>query len=646
MHMKKCVRSFIIFIICTILCTNIRVYAGENKGAVGEAKNIIDGIISFNTQKTDTTDVQNFIDDALTSRIGGTAEWYVLALSQYGDYDFSKYRAALEKYLSENDVKGASARLKFSLLLSIVGGDDSYITKCLTDDTVGGQGIMSYVFGLHLYNNGYSGVISKEEIIEKLKSLRHEDGGWSVTGNVGDVDVTAMTLTALAPLLPSKYASQVLEPGGLIRYVTDTDAETDNDPELDLSILLIDGIEFLAERQLEDGDFSSFGVRNAESTAQVIVALSALGIDCTKDERFIKNGHDPIDGILLYSLPDGSFVHKAGDESSGTATVQTFYSMVAYLRMAENLSPLYVKTGGERKLSELFGEPGTEKNIEKIDDKNGPDNNDNNITGHDNIADDNSEKSSVNESISESDKNDNYLKDNDSIGENADTGIDKNTGINAGINNNNGSNNNSIHRGDDNGIWNSYKIFAIIGILILSFILSLFFFLRKKHWKNYLFVGIVGLIGILIIIFTDFSSPEEYYGKSTEKSNVIGTVTMSIRCDILEGKKLNEHIPADYCILDTTEFELSEGESAYDILLEGAKKYSISVEHEGSSDIVYISGINYLYENDYGDLSGWVYKVNGVLPSVGCAGYTLKPGDKIEWCYTLDLGNDVLFDAS
>lgn len=596
--MKKCFKFIFLFIICTILCVNLRVSAGENKGAVGEAEKIIDGIISFNTQNLEATDVQSYIDDVLTTRIGGTAEWYVLALSQYGAYDFSKYRAALESYLKENDVKGASARLKFSLLLSLTGGDNDYINKCLTDDTVGGQGIMSYVFGLHLYNNGYTGVVSKDEIIEKLKELRHEDGGWSVTGNVGDVDVTAMTLTALAPLLPSKYASQILEPGGLIHYVTETDKDKNlnndqylnKDPDLDLAILLIDGIDFLSERQLEDGDFSSFGVRNAESTAQVIVALSALGIDCTKDERFIKNGHNPIDGILLYSLPDGSFIHKAGTESSGTATVQTFYSMVAYLRMREGLTPLYVQDKNEIKLASILGELGNRE-----------------------IADNNQNES------------------------------DRNNESGKGSNTQDSSGNDNI---TNSGLGSGYKLYAIIGILILCLIISLVLFLRKKHWKNYLFVGIVGLIGILIVIFTDFSSPEDYYGKSTEKTNIIGTVTMSIRCDILEGKKLNEHIPQDYCIMDTKEFNLEKGETAYDILLEAAKQYSISVEHEGSSDIVYISGINYLYENDYGDLSGWVYKVNGVLPSVGCAGYTLEPGDKIEWCYTLDLGNDVLFDTN
>ena len=55
----------------------------------------------------------------------------------------------------------------------------------------------------------------------------------------------------------------------------------------------------------------------------------------------------------------------------------------------------------------------------------------------------------------------------------------------------------------------------------------------------------------------------------------------------------------------------------------------------------YMSGINYIYELAYGDLSGWVYLVNGERPSVGCDAYKLSDGDVIEWHYSLELGNDI-----
>ena len=656
--MKKlsiiCFLSILIF-----LCGSVSALA-EGKDAVTEAGEVIDGIISFNSEDLGATDIQRFIDDVLTERIGGTAEWYVLALSQYGDYDLSKYRNALEKYLQENDVKGASARLKFALLLSYTDGDRTYIDKCLNDDTVGGQGIMSYVFGLHLYNNGFSGKTSKKEVIEKLKELRHEDGGWSVTGSYGDVDVTAMTLSALAPLvsqsdilLLSGSNTSSAESSLSVDYPTpkeklesvdlsisaDTtlmDALVYESVRTDLVDMVSGAISFLSERQLENGDFSSFGVRNAESTAQVIVALSALGIDCTEDERFIKNGKSPFDGLLLYRLSDGSFMHKEGDVSSPTATVQTFYSMVAYLRMKAGLTPLYVRDKEEKKPETVLGKLGksTSGNVEKNDpeEKNGQETGD-----HSSITD----KGSEGEKNSDI-RNADIEKEDFSAGNNS--AEDKNSSI--GEKKTDEAGEATLKDTDDrekiNSSGNGYKIYAIIGIIATVLVVCLILFLRKKHWKNYVFVGLLGAFGIVIILFTDFSSPEAYYGQSTDKTNVVGTVTMSIRCDILKGKKTNEHIPEDFCILDTTEFDLEEGETAYDILLEAAKRYSISIEHEGSSDIVYISGINYLYENDYGDLSGWVYKVNGELPSVGCAGYVLHPGDKIEWCYTLDLGNDVL----
>ncbi len=42
-----------------------------------------------------------------------------------------------------------------------------------------------------------------------------------------------------------------------------------------------------------------------------------------------------------------------------------------------------------------------------------------------------------------------------------------------------------------------------------------------------------------------------------------------------------------------------------------------------------------------GNLSGWMYSVNGWFPNYGCSRYALKDGDIVEWRYTCDLGYDV-----
>jgi len=595
---------FTCILISLLLCINVTSTKADFD-AKNEAKSVIEDIVSFNAVEAGVKDAQALLSDVFPEKIGGTAEWYVLGLSQYGGYDLEKYRSALENYLTEKDVKGASARLKFSLLLSFSDGNREYIDRCMSDGTVGGQGIMSYVFGLHLINNGYTGNISLDEILENIVKLCHEDGGWSVTGNYGDVDVTAMTLTALAPLYTGSGQAK-------ISTSTEYNEKTVvNDGILEL--LVENAINFLSNSQLDDGGFSSFGVENAESNAQVITALSALGIDCATDDRFIKNGNTVFDGLMKYRLSDGSFSHKKDDASNPSATVQTFYAMVAYLRMREGLTPLYVRDVNETKLTVTYGDTGvlSESKSASNDGNNNLNNNDN--QDGNNLDNQNGDGNNINNNNKDS-KNGTDLDSGY-----ADNSSDKNAGKNSG-----------------------YKTYAIIILLGVCLAVSILLFLLKKHWKNHLFVGLVGLAGVLIIIFTDFSSPENYYGQETVKSNAVGTVTMSITCDILKDKEKNEHIPEDYVVLKTTEFDLENGETVYDILLEAAKKYNISVEHEGSSDIVYISGINYLYENDYGDLSGWVYKVNGVLPSVGCGGYELKDGDIIEWCYTLDLGNDSL----
>ena len=50
----------------------------------------------------------------------------------------------------------------------------------------------------------------------------------------------------------------------------------------------------------------------------------------------------------------------------------------------------------------------------------------------------------------------------------------------------------------------------------------------------------------------------------------------------------------------------------------------------------YVEGIHNLYEFDCGELSGWKYSVNGVVPGVGCSQYRLNDGDRIEWSYSIN----------
>lgn len=521
------------FLCCLVFLSclgTISVTAEMSDDAVAKAENFIGGIVAH---KQPNGDIQEWIDTSLTATAGEGAEWYILALSQYGEYDFSLYEEKLVSYLQNNKVHSASSREKFALCFSAVGSTNGYISWVL-DNAIGELGIMSYIYGLHLLNNGYmSSDYTADEVISILLTMQNSE-----LGHFGDADVTAMAVQALSPY----YARR-----GDVKKAIDN------------------ALTYLSERQNADGDYTSSGKDNPESTAQVVVALSSLGIDPATDTRFIKNGNTLFDGIEKYRLPDGSFCHEAGGESNGTATVQVFYSMISYLRMKDGRSPLYIldqaNSDEVKGATPLYTEPTS-----------------------------------------------NPLPPSDNEPQKAD-----------------------------------YKPWAILVIVSLGAVAAVvLLILKKRSYKNFIAIILIVAIGIAAILVTDFRSADDYYnGQATPKENVIGRVTMTIRCDTVVGKSDKAYIPADGIILSVTSFDIAEGDTAYSILVEAARKYNIQMENEGSAEMAYIAGIGYLYELDFGDLSGWVYRVNGVSPSVGCGEYKLNDGDVIEWHYTCNLGKDI-----
>lgn len=525
-----------------LLAEALPVFAIEDDHTVNDAASVIDGIVAWNLKNSGEASVQEWIDGTLAQNAGSTSEWYILTLRQSGDYDFTAYEAALRKFLENNEIRSASSRLKYALVLHAIGSTDDYIPSAL-NNSIGEQGIMSWIYGLHLLNNGYTcDKYTADEVIETLLSLQCEDGGWSISGEYGDVDVTAMTVQALAP-----------------HDTTNPAVATAVDAALSL----------LSARQQEGGGYKSYGVSNPESASQVLVALSSLGIDCATDERFIKNGNTVLDGITKYRLADESFTHTEGGASNETATVQAYYSMVSYIRMKEGKSPLYILERTE------LTQSGTEEHTEETEAK---------------------------ESVSVSE--------------------------------------NEVPATSEPVSYKPLVCLIISGIGGGSCLVL--FALKKRHYKNFLAVGILTAVAVCIVFVTDFQSADSYYnGQDVVKENAIGTVTLTIRCDTIVGKSDSEYIPSDGVILDVTEFAMEKGDSVYDILNEAAQKYHIQVENDGKWDMVYIAGINYLYEFDFGDLSGWVYHVNGEAPSVGCGEYILSDGDEIAWLYTCDLGEDV-----
>lgn len=536
------------FISCLLLISGcIPAYAKvADKYTVTDIEDIRDGILATVSDGT-AQSVQSIADKYLADDIGGTAEWYAIALSQTYNVDLSSYGQALASYVRENEIHSASTRLKLALTLSAVGSTDEYILQTL-DDSVGKMGIMSYVFGLHILNNGYKSEIhSTDTIKDKLLSMQLQNGGWAVMGESADVDVTAMTLQALSPYYESDES---------VRNAVDR------------------ALEMLSYCQLPCGGYQNYGKNNTESAAQVTIALCGLGIDIDTDERFIKNGNTVLDGMLKYLCDNGEFSHDGG-EPDESATVQAFFALSAYLRAKDGKGSLYILDNADPENARIPNDSDTDIDV--------PD-------GTENSEPDISEDAEQNDTA------------------------DKPKA--------------------------TYKLWAcIISVCAALMLCVILFILRRLSFKNVIAILIILAAVIAFFVFTDISSPSDHYNEDITRDGVIGQVSMTIRCDTIAGR--DEHIPSDGVILDVTELDICEGDTPYTVLADAARKYKIQYENSGSTKLVYISGINYIYEFDFGDLSGWVYTVNGKQPSVGAGEYKLKPGDVIEWHYTLNLGEDI-----
>jgi len=129
------------------------------------------------------------------------------------------------------------------------------------------------------------------------------------------------------------------------------------------------------------------------------------------------------------------------------------------------------------------------------------------------------------------------------------------------------------------------------------------------------------------------------------------TCTLSVRCDTILAKDRLDRlpqakrdiVPANGVILQSRAVSFTEGESVFDVLKRVAQSEGMHLDFENNPmyNSAYIAAIGNLYEKDGGDLSGWMYRVNGVFPGYGCGRYTLKAGDVVEWLYTCDLGKDI-----
>lgn len=168
-------------------------------------------------------------------------------------------------------------------------------------------------------------------LVQAVLAQQNEDGSWRASADtkpVGDVDMTAMALQALAP------------------YYKDGGNETVNTA---------------VEKALNwlSGKYRS-GYDSSESCAQVVIALSALNLDANTDARFTKTMEGKtlsvLGNLLQYRVVEnGGFKHQFADKAvNEMATEQALCAMAAYARFTEKANALYDMT--DAACAHRFGE--------------------------------------------------------------------------------------------------------------------------------------------------------------------------------------------------------------------------------------------------------------------------------------------------
>ncbi len=280
--------------------------------------------------------LQSQVKEPSFGALGG--DWLVFGLARSGADISQKYLDTYYKnvvnYVEETG--GVLSERKYTeysrvvLALTAIGKDprdvagyDLLLPLADFDETVS-QGLNGAIFALLALDSGRYDIpenpnaatqATRELYVAEILRREIETGGWALSGNEPDADMTAMALQALA-----KYR---------------------DDPETSAAIER--GITALSSMQEPNGAYLSWGEENSESVSQVITALTELGIS-PEDSRFVKNGQTLLSSLERFSCEDGGYRHTLSGGADEMASEQALYALAAVHRAQAGLSTLYDMT--------------------------------------------------------------------------------------------------------------------------------------------------------------------------------------------------------------------------------------------------------------------------------------------------------------
>ena len=178
----------------------------------------------------------------------------------------------------------------------------------------------------------------EQQLVEALLRAQKADGSWDEWGTI---DTTANVLA------------------GLAFYAGDSRVKTAIDKAVD----------YLATQLGESGIYSdAFSGPNANSTAMVIIGLTAVGVDPEKDARFSRNGLSVVEGLMSFALANNTgFGFTDNISYNDAATEQSFRALIALtqFRAAGKAFNVYDFSAGKTEPAYASGTGETEKPSEE-----------------------------------------------------------------------------------------------------------------------------------------------------------------------------------------------------------------------------------------------------------------------------------------
>ncbi|MCR4437227.1 MAG: S-layer homology domain-containing protein [Eubacteriales bacterium] len=278
--------------------------------------------------------VESAIDSAAMVALNNhySMDWVSVGLARSGKQDMipDDYLDSVAAVLGNPSNHTQTFKIKpteferMTLGVLAAGGDPTNIggynmIKQIYNADLASQGINAVIFGLIAVDAGNYDVPSdarwtREKMIEFILGHECSTGGWALSGDTGDPDITGMAMTALATYYNMRE---------------------------DVKSAVDRAVDYLSSIQRSDGGYDSWGSTNSESCAQVIMGLCANGMDPT-GPKFTKDGGNLVQAILRFKASDGGFKHIMSEATSnGMATEQVLYALAQYLYFLDGKGSIY-----------------------------------------------------------------------------------------------------------------------------------------------------------------------------------------------------------------------------------------------------------------------------------------------------------------